>query len=76
MSDKDAPYNFPTPTLPPEFHSILQLTQSLEISAKSPFARLHHWVALHLYPDLRAARLHKDRLIQERLEEATKKFSQ
>ena len=73
--DADAPFEFPTPKLPAAFHSIITLTQSLEICTKSPFPRLHHWVALTFDPTLRPARLHKDHMIQEQLEKARQKFA-
>lgn len=55
---------------PPAYTAIMTLTQSMDITVSSLFPRLHHWLALNLYPRLVAARRHKDTMIQSRLEEA------
>ena len=67
---------FPTIPTPESLNSIITLTESVEIAMKSPLPRPHHYLALKLYPSLRSARKQKDKLIQGRLDEAWKTFSQ
>ena len=71
----DSPAKVPTTPTPEAFDSIITLTNSLEIATSSPIPRWHHWFALKFYPSLVSAGKHKDKLIQDRLDEAWKRFT-
>lgn len=66
---------FPSFTLPVAFTSMKTVTDSIEIPMNSTIPRLHHRFAVTFYPYLRNAVREKDRIIQQRLDDAWKRFS-
>ncbi|KAF2753658.1 cytochrome P450 [Pseudovirgaria hyperparasitica] len=73
-ASKDDPVEFPESPMPHAQQSILTLTQSLEISMKSPFPRLAHWF-LRRRSYMREARTYKENMIVRELEKAKLRFT-
>ncbi|QIW95517.1 hypothetical protein AMS68_001035 [Peltaster fructicola] len=71
--DREA--TFPMVEEPAAFKSILALAESLDIPVSAALPRFQHWLALNLQPSLIRATRHKDRLIEEKIDEAVRKFS-
>jgi hypothetical protein len=65
--DQDVPVDFKPASHPPVFEAILTLTESLEVSIKSPFPVLMHTLLRQL-PYMRRARAHKEEFIRTQIE--------
>ncbi|GAM83031.1 hypothetical protein ANO11243_010170 [Dothideomycetidae sp. 11243] len=67
--DIDAPATLPRPQLPDAFEAIMVLSHSMEDAAQSPFPAFAHWCLRQAKP-WKLAKAHKDRLVQDRLNDA------
>ncbi|KAI0124990.1 cytochrome P450 [Xylariales sp. AK1849] len=65
----DDPINLPKPRLNAAANSMKILTHGLDVAVTSPTPSLAHWL-LRLTPSYRRARTYKERLVQERLDDA------
>ena len=66
---------FPRAPEPESFEAVLAVCDSCEVPLKALFPRFQHRWALRLFPKLRKAVAHKDRLIKDGLQRAWQKFS-
>jgi cytochrome P450 len=74
-ADQEAEIVFPRAADPESFKAVLTICDTVEIPATALFPRFQHRWALRLFPSLRKAVAHKDRLIDEALKRAASKFS-
>lgn len=70
----DEPMQFPVSQRPATFAAILTLTESFEVSIKSPFPRLAHW-ALRQTSNMKNANAHKEKLFSDSIEASLRKLS-
>lgn len=73
-SDIEKPVEFPHAPNPPAFEAIFTLTESVEVSIKSPFPRLHYKL-LQLMPYMRKAQAAKEKGIMDELEKGIKRLA-
>ncbi|KAF4548168.1 Cytochrome P450-like protein 34 [Elsinoe fawcettii] len=72
-SDKDQAVTFPVPSLPPDFHAITTVTDSLTDSAQSPFPKLAHWWTRQ-HKSYKVARARTTQLVTAALDDAKRRL--
>jgi len=75
FTDTREAVEFPQVQMPHAQESILTLTESLELSIKSPVPRTAHWF-LRKLPYMRKAHAYKENMIATELDKAKKRFSE
>lgn len=73
-ADVSKPANVPSGPNPPAFDAVLTLTESLEVTVRSPLPRLHHWFLRQL-PYMRRAKACKDNMIADELAKAESRLT-
>jgi len=68
-SDLDSPVVIPAPTVPADYEALITITKAIQPAAVSPFPLLAHWWERQS-TKYRKAVAHKNRLVQERIQDA------
>lgn len=75
-ADSETPAEFPIAKEPEAFTSLLMIADSVEYAVKSPLPVLTHRFVVNTFPSLRKATQQKTELLQGKLDESWKKFSE